>query len=844
MEVNVKNYIIIFLPLVIVSIVSCFFIFIYDKQKPELYPDEEISTLTEFTAFPKIQYAAMPKPNKNGITHELIPFLGDVISGDKNLKIEMKTSQKTKGIIFPEYPIANPLSQVKFLPANGKIKAKFYSPGFDEISHVGINLSSQNNRLKVGPKLEIGFTLEGKTTHKLENTRKVELDLLNFDYIKYLADLSVEDKRVYFINSLLVSDISHEEGIGFDISIDSKEDKNINFNNKSEINWKDKYQGAGIILGLTFQRITTGDSYESAVTNLKENKILRFKQGCYVGLGGKRKIIKEIIENPLLFSRNNEIEEKLRLTFRSPFLSGIYNISCSTAKIHERKSEYIDLAKGQHVIRFVAMGGTNIYALKVEVRIDEDLNPVLMSKIFGYLSFDRVNVLNLHEENEKESRGRLFRRIENISDNGITEFINKKETDLPHKTPFIQLVDKRGISIDLNKYKREIEKASDLDDLTNKESTILRTANGIVALFEGKPQLTPKEEIKKQEDVVEKASALLYVMHLGNSLVYRNDKKWIELCNEYTKIIKLAKDIDSEDISALKRKLAASHFQASIEYYEKGLKENDKEKIKTAYEHKRSAIDIVLSIPELGYVFDWNNKILEGDLVPRPWQQTVFVEGSEQRLNTAIDKRNSEKVAHLISDESSFVASVAVKIEIAENTLLSWDWKALDLPEKGDVRNAETDDQALQVLVVFLDASGNLKFINYIWDSSDVPIWSSSDKTKKIFYTHEKMLPLAKLEEIDFEDQKLLNNLKFCKALGLENYGIELNYIVVNNGSYQLDKWQSVKRNLYDDYVDVFKDKPTDTHACLVGVQSNTYLTKDRAEGEISKLVFSRRENN
>jgi len=68
----------------------------------------------------------------------------------------------------------------------------------------------------------------------------------------------------------------------------------------------------------------------------------------------------------------------------------------------------------------------------------------------------------------------------------------------------------------------------------------------------------------------------------------------------------------------------------------------------------------------------------------------------------------------LKSVDASFGLERAADVNPNETPYLTWSWKVTQLPERGDFRNAATDDQAAQLLVAFADRH----ILSYIWDTS------------------------------------------------------------------------------------------------------------------------------
>lgn len=124
-----------------------------------------------------------------------------------------------------------------------------------------------------------------------------------------------------------------------------------------------------------------------------------------------------------------------------------------------------------------------------------------------------------------------------------------------------------------------------------------------------------------------------------------------------------------------------------------------------------------------------------------------------------------------------------VKIDPRETPWLTWEWKAIVLPEGGDVRNQRRNDQAGRVMVVFEGMKGLL----YVWDTTaPVGVESLSD--------------------------------------GLDIFQRAL--IVVRSGPQQLGRWDRQRRNVYADYRRLFEEEPR--RIKWVGLESHSNDTHTR----------------
>ena len=160
------------------------------------------------------------------------------------------------------------------------------------------------------------------------------------------------------------------------------------------------------------------------------------------------------------------------------------------------------------------------------------------------------------------------------------------------------------------------------------------------------------------------------------------------------------------------------------------------------------------------------------------------------------------------SNESSFGVKREIKVDIKEYPYLNWRWKVDRLPDGGDVRKTDTDDQAVQLYVAFtptgFPAALNTPVLGYIWDNEAPKGWTGRSK-----------------------------------QIG----GGKLKYVVVRNKTDQLGQWYTEKRNIYEDYRNLLKDvkggEPPDvTHG--VQFHINSQNTRSAAESYVCEVYFSK----
>jgi hypothetical protein len=138
----------------------------------------------------------------------------------------------------------------------------------------------------------------------------------------------------------------------------------------------------------------------------------------------------------------------------------------------------------------------------------------------------------------------------------------------------------------------------------------------------------------------------------------------------------------------------------------------------------------------------------------------------------------------------------ALKIDVARTPWLVWEWKALALPDGGDVRNPKRNDQAGRVMLAF----EGLKGILYVWDTT-APVGTE-----------------VRPEELEM----------FQRVL-----------IVVRSGPGEIGQWLGERRNVVADYRRLFGKEPPPIK--LVGVESHSNDTRTSTTIRFGTLLFESR---
>ncbi len=173
-----------------------------------------------------------------------------------------------------------------------------------------------------------------------------------------------------------------------------------------------------------------------------------------------------------------------------------------------------------------------------------------------------------------------------------------------------------------------------------------------------------------------------------------------------------------------------------------------------------------------------------------------------------LEKVGDKFCLHMTSDsKSSFGIKKEIKVNASKYPFLNWKWKVVKLPKGGDVRKADTDDQAIQIYVGF-KATGwpaklNTPLIGYIWDNE------------------------APKDAVVTSPQPLSGKVR---------------YIVLRNKSDELEKWYEEKRNIAEDYKKLFPDIEGGKLRNVEGISFyiNSQHTETEGESCLYDIYFSK----
>ena len=178
------------------------------------------------------------------------------------------------------------------------------------------------------------------------------------------------------------------------------------------------------------------------------------------------------------------------------------------------------------------------------------------------------------------------------------------------------------------------------------------------------------------------------------------------------------------------------------------------------------------------------------------WRVYPFTKSSTFKDPPAIVTNDGRRALLLRTDNEALRIGRAVQVDLTRTPWLAWEWKALDLPEHGDVRQRKLNDQAARIFLMFEGMKGVL----YVWDTVS-PVGTES-----------------RPDELDIFDRVL---------------------IVVRSGQDGVGRWTRERRDVLADYRRVFGEAPRPIK--WVGFESHSNDTRSRSAALFGAASFEPR---
>jgi len=167
-----------------------------------------------------------------------------------------------------------------------------------------------------------------------------------------------------------------------------------------------------------------------------------------------------------------------------------------------------------------------------------------------------------------------------------------------------------------------------------------------------------------------------------------------------------------------------------------------------------------------------------------------------------IASENSNNFVHAVSKNAATALYKRIRFDARKTPIISWRWKVDQFPKKQGLGSAEDDDYAARVYVIFISwFFPSSKCIEYIFD----------DETK---------------------EGTILDN----------PYSRNIKLYVIRSGREKNGRWFREERNIYEDYLEAFGEKPV-LKIGAVAFMVDSDNTKSYAEASFDDLMIGYEKN-
>ena len=204
--------------------------------------------------------------------------------------------------------------------------------------------------------------------------------------------------------------------------------------------------------------------------------------------------------------------------------------------------------------------------------------------------------------------------------------------------------------------------------------------------------------------------------------------------------------------------------------------------------------------------------------LPPAWKPLTFAKIASHTQYYLV-KDGGIQVVKAVSKSSASGLIRKVSIDIEEYPIIQWRWKALNTLKQGDVTKKEGDDYAARIYVTF----------------------AHDPKTAGIFET--AMVKLGRLIYGENPPIATINYIWANKApvgtMVQSPYTKLDKMIVVETGAASLNHWVTEERNILDDYIVAFGEKPPLVSG--VAIMTDSDNTKESAVAFYGDILFKQK---
>ncbi len=204
-----------------------------------------------------------------------------------------------------------------------------------------------------------------------------------------------------------------------------------------------------------------------------------------------------------------------------------------------------------------------------------------------------------------------------------------------------------------------------------------------------------------------------------------------------------------------------------------------------------------------------------GAALPDYWQHYIILP-SKPRTGYALVQTDNGVALEASADRSASGKVRRIRIDPLRHQRLEWRWRVGNLIPGADTRHPATDDSPARLIVSF------------------------HGDEKKLDFGHRTQMRLARAlsgQSLPFATLMYVWSNKHPVGTVIENPHIDrIRSIVVASGAEGVGKWHGYRRNVLEDYREVFGEEPWDIVA--VGVMTDTDNTQQTARSLYGDITF------
>jgi len=196
----------------------------------------------------------------------------------------------------------------------------------------------------------------------------------------------------------------------------------------------------------------------------------------------------------------------------------------------------------------------------------------------------------------------------------------------------------------------------------------------------------------------------------------------------------------------------------------------------------------------------------------RPWTLSRFKRPTEYKLV----KEDGQTVVRARASSSASGLVHSLDLDPARYPLLQWRWKVDQLIAKADNTRKHTEDSPVRLVISFAGDLDNLSFDDHMFFNQIKAFTGQQLPYATLMYIWENRMPM----------DAVIPNLHTSR----------IKMVVAETGRDKLGRWQEQSRNVYEDFMRAFGERPGRITA--IGIMTDTDNTGENAHAYYGDIIF------